>query len=99
MLLPCAVALVLGIAACASDGDVRAELDRASFTATMQTRFSVDPDRAACITDYIFEDYGPDEIAVLADDGMAALPQVRWGPYLDASAACLTHDEPLPGVP
>lgn len=90
--------LALAGSAC-GPGDDAATVDRGSFSATVQERFAIDADRAACITDYVFEDYDPGEIEVLADDGVAALPQVRWGPYLDASAACITHDEPLPGLP
>lgn len=97
--LAAAVGLLALAAAGCTSGDGGATVDRASFTGTMQDRFAIDAERASCITDYVFEDYDADEVAVLADQGVAALPQVRWGPYLDASAACITHDEPLPGVP
>lgn len=93
------VALAVLLTACSSGGADGTGISRDAFTEAMQDRFGIDAARAECITTYVFEDYDPAEVLVLADGGMAALPQARWEPYLNASAACITHDEPLPGVP
>lgn len=92
------VALAVLLTACSSGGE-DARVGRDAFTGAMQERFGIDEDRATCITTYVFEDYDPGEVVVLAERGMAALPQARWEPYLNATAACITHDEPLPGIP
>lgn len=105
---PCARALALSVAllvvagatGCSSgegNGDTEATVGRNGFVAAMEDRYGVDDDQAACIADYVFEDYDPAEIAVLADEGMPALPQARWEPYLNATVACITHDQPLRG--
>lgn len=95
--LACAVALAA--TSCQRDDDPGTEVTRDEFTSAVQDRFGIDERRAACITDYVFEDYGADEVTVLAEQGLPALGPARWEPYLNASAACITHDEPLPGSP
>ena len=89
------VALVWLLAACGGDDEAAVTEDQ--FTAEMTERFGASDTQARCITGYVFEDYEPTEIDVLMGEGMGALPQARWGPYLNASAACITHDQPLPG--
>ena len=93
------VALVLTTAAGCSSGDDAPSADRAEFGRTMEERYGIDREQAACITEYVFDDYDDAEIVVLTDDGMPALPQARWEPYLNATVTCITHDEPLDGAP
>lgn len=90
-----ALAATALVASCGADATATVDEDR--FAAAMIEEFGATEEQAQCITDYVFEDYDAAEIEVLVDDGMAALPQARWEPYLNASAACLTHDEPLDG--
>jgi hypothetical protein len=90
-----AAALALLVPACGSSAD--ATVDRADFDEVMVERFGADDEQAACITRYVFDDYDDAEIALLADEGMTALPQARWEGYLDATVACITHDQPLEG--
>ncbi|MCB1006634.1 MAG: hypothetical protein KDB35_20795, partial [Acidimicrobiales bacterium] len=73
------------------DGNDRAGVDRVEFREAMQERYGIGPEPAECITGYVFDDYAAGEIATLAGEGMAALPQARWEPYLNASVACITH--------
>lgn len=96
-----ALAVTLAAASCtgSDDGSGDDAVSPDEFTSVMQDRFGIDERRATCLTDYVFEDYDADEIAVLAEQGLPALPQARWEPYLNSSAACITHDEPLPGSP
>jgi hypothetical protein len=89
--------LVALAAGCGGDGEAR--VSEAEFTGTMIDRFGATEDQAECITHYVFADYAADEIDLLAEEGMGALPQPRWGPYLNASAACITVDQPLVGDP
>ena len=51
--------------------------------------------QARCITGYVFDAYDPAEIDILAAEGMQALPQARWEPYLNAAVACVTKDQSL----
>lgn len=79
---------------CSSDADPEA-VDEREFESVMQDRFGATDDQARCITGYVFDRYDQDDIDVIVDEGMAALAQARWEPYLNASIACLTHDQPL----
>ncbi|MBL8774583.1 MAG: hypothetical protein JNK12_01575 [Acidimicrobiales bacterium] len=92
-----AVAAATGCSSGEGDGGAEATVGRTGFVAAMEERYGVDGEQAACIADYVFEDYDPAEIAVLAEEGMPALPQARWEPYLNATVACITHDQPLAG--
>lgn len=83
---------------CASDDEGPAA-DRGAFGRAMEERYGIDEDTAACISGYVVEDYDAAEIAVLIDEGMAGLPQARWEGYLNATVTCITHDEPLDGLP
>ncbi len=66
------------------------EIERA-----MTDQLGADGDQAACIRRYLVQDYGASELQTLVADGMGALPQPLWEPYLTASLACLT--QPLDG--
>lgn len=94
-----ALVVTLTAASCLNPDDRATDVTPDEFTSAMQDRFGIGEQRATCITEYVFEDYGADEITVLVDQGLPALPQARWEPYLNSSAACITHDEPLPGSP
>ena len=88
-------ALGLLLSACADESEV--SVGPGEFTDAMVERFGASEAQADCITTYVFEDYDDAEIRVLVDDGMAALPQARWSAYLNATASCITHDQPLEG--
>lgn len=63
----------------------------AAIEEAMTVRFGADEHQAACIRRYLVEDYRAAELQTLVEDGMGALPQTRWEPYLTASLACLTR--------
>lgn len=90
-----AFALVFVAIACSDQPS--STVDRTEFAASMVERFAATEAQARCITDYVFDDYDAAEIEVLVDEGMGALPQARWSGYLNAAAACITHDQPIEG--
>lgn len=87
----------LGLVLSACGGGSEPSVERAEFSAAMVDRFGATAAQAECITGYVFDAYDDAEIQVLVDEGMPALPQARWSAYLNASAACITHDQPLEG--
>ena len=88
-----AALLCLVLAGCGrSDADGP---DQQRFEAVVQERLGATDAQAACISDYVFDAYEPSEIDVLIEEGMPALPQARWEPYLTAAIACVTHDQTL----
>lgn len=58
-------------------------------------RLGADGDEAACLIDYLVEDYSPAQLETLRADGLTALPQGLWEPYFTSALACLTS--PVPG--
>ncbi len=94
VLTAAALSVLVATTACSSDSGA-AGIDERRFESVMQERFGATEAQARCITAYVFDRYDQGDIEVLVDDGMAALPQARWEPYLNASIACLTYDQPL----
>lgn len=92
-----ATVAVLGLLLSACGDEAEPSLGRGEFSDTMVERFGATDTQADCITDYVFDEYDADEIQVLVDEGMGALPQARWSAYLNAAASCITHDQPLEG--
>jgi hypothetical protein len=88
MLLAAAAACIL-LVACGGDGGDAPSADE--IEQAMADQLGADGGQAACIRHYLVEDYEGAELRDLVDDGMGALPQARWEPYLTASLACLTR--------
>jgi hypothetical protein len=84
LILLCALAL----AGCGDDGR---RPDDDAIEAAVAERHGADHDQAVCLREYLVADYDADELEVLVDEGVGALPQARWDPYLLASVACLTQ--------
>ena len=86
---------LLALGGCGDDSGTGAP-SRADLDAATVERLGVDEAQAACIGDYLVEDYSGEERQVLVDEGMIGLPQARWDPWLMASLACTTDPPPAP---
>ena len=78
--------LVALLAGCGDDAG--AAPDREDFESAVAAQYGATADEAACIADYAYADYDDEAIQVLAEDGVAALPQALWEPFVTATIAC-----------
>lgn len=65
----------------------------AALTDALVEREGLTSAQADCVVAYLSESYSPDAQAVLAEDGLGALPQVLWGHYAHALVSCTMADE------
>lgn len=91
------VTLALGLGACSSDADDAAPaVDRGEFAARLAERTDIAADQASCVTDEIYAQYDPEEVALLHDEGLASLQPARWSFYVQAFAGCVLADGEAP---
>jgi hypothetical protein len=82
--------LLVSLAACGSDGS---SVQQASFEQRLVDRQGISADEARCVSGYVFDGYSDDEIRLLYDTGLSALPSPLWAEYGHAMLGCLFHDD------
>jgi hypothetical protein len=79
---------VLLLAGCGDDAGTSGPSSAAVEDVVVE-RLGADQEQAACIGDRWRDAFDAGELRTVVDEGLAGLPQARWGDYLDAVAVCL----------
>jgi hypothetical protein len=81
----------MAILVACGDGDGGA-VGRGDLEARLADRLAASEGEAACIADYVVDDYDDTAVRTIYDEGVTALPQALWDPYFYAVIGCLDHD-------
>lgn len=79
---------------CGSAGD-DTTVSRSRFEVEMQERYATTADEAACITGFVYDEYDGTAIRALYDEGVTALPQAVWDPFVHSVIGCTIPDGSL----
>ena len=88
-----AVLLLFVIASVPTGGREDPSAVRRDFERGLIERERITAVQASCVGEGIFASHRPDEIRRLGTEGLASLPDARWGDYLRLMMTCLFHDE------
>ena len=86
------LALTALLSGCGDDDDAPS---RSAFEGAVADQYDATDEQAGCIADYAYADYDDGALVVLADEGVAALPQALWEPFVTAVIACTVDPDEL----
>lgn len=87
-----AVALVLAVGACGGGDDEDAATPE-DVEAALIAREQFTPETADCITGYLYDEFPPEQLELLASEAPSGVPPQLWGRYTQVVLACQYHDE------